>query len=144
MVTIVGLSDVTLGFGSTQVPTFMKFLVDRYAPYSTIIIEPDQTDIPTRDESFGNISIRRVPTFSHIYSKTGRIEYVVKASKLIKSLKPDILVVFTTFCLPVLFKLPYRPKFVIYYSLESVSAYWDLDIQMNSQISSLVDIILFP
>lgn len=110
-----------------------------------IIIEPDQTNIPPRKESFNNLEIHRVPTSFHIYeNRLGRVEYIAKASKLVEKSKPDVLVIFTTFCLPVLFNLSHRAKLVIYYCLESVSSYGELDIQMNREISSKVDLIIFP
>ncbi|MFZ0513713.1 MAG: glycosyltransferase [Candidatus Nitrosopolaris sp.] len=141
---IVGVSDVTLGFGSTQIVAFMKYLSERYQCEITTVIEPDQTDIPPRNELFGKLKIHRVPTTFHIYSRSGRVEYIAKACKIIKKIRPDILVIFTTFCIPVLFNVSHKPRFVIYYSLESVSAYGELDIQMNREIGSKVDLIIFP
>jgi glycosyltransferase involved in cell wall biosynthesis len=141
---IVGVSDVTLGFGSTQILSFMKYLSDYFQGGSTTIIEPDQTDVPPRSESFKNVKIHRIPTTFHIYTTSGRVEYVTKASKLIDKLRPKILVIFTTFCIPVLFNIARRPEFVVYYSLESVSAYGEVDIQMNRELGSKVDLIVFP
>jgi glycosyltransferase involved in cell wall biosynthesis len=142
---LVGVSDVTLGFGSTQVKALMEYLSSYYESGQAIVIEPDQTNIPPRKELFPGLKIHRVPTTFHIYeNRLGRVEYIAKASKLVEKLRPDVLVIFTTFCLPVLFNLSRRPKFVIYYSLESVSAYGELDIQMNREIGSKVDLIIFP
>lgn len=142
---IVGISDVTLGFGSTQIIAFIEYLSAYYKSEQPIIIEPDQTDIPPRKELFPGLKIQRIPTTYHIYNnRLGRVEYIAKASKLVEKLKPDVLVIFTTFCIPVLFNVSHRPKFVIYYSLESVSAYGELDIQMNREIGSRVDLIIFP
>jgi glycosyltransferase involved in cell wall biosynthesis len=140
---IVGVSDVTLGFGSSQIPAFMSYLAAYYEA-ETIVLEPDQTNIPPKNESFQPIKLHRVTTTFDIYSTPGRIEYMEKASKLVDKLKPDVLVIFTTFCIPVLFRMHCRPKFVIYYALESVSAYGGLDVEMNSQIGSKVDLIIFP
>lgn len=122
----------------------MKYISDFYESQIMTIIEPDQTDIPPRNELFGMLKIHRVPTTFHIYSTSGRVEYIAKACKIIERLKPDILVIFTTFCIPVLFNISYKPRFVIYYSLESVSAYGELDVQMNRDIGSKVDLIIFP
>jgi len=142
---IVGVSDVTLGFGSSQIIAFMEYLSNHYKSDVTTVIEPDQTDIPPRKELFVGLKIHRIPTTFHIHnSRLGRVEYIAMASKLVEKLKPDILVIFTTFCIPLLFNISHRPKFVIYYSLESVSAYGELDIQMNREIGSKVDLIIFP
>lgn len=141
---IVGVSDVTLGFGNTQIVAFMKYLNDRYQPEMTTITEPHQTDLPPASGLFGKLKIHRIPTTSHIYSRSGRVEYIAKSSKIIKEIRPDILVIFTTFCIPVLFNISYRPRLVIYYSLESVSAYGEYDTQMNREIGSKVDLIIFP
>ncbi|MDQ6862361.1 MAG: glycosyltransferase [Thermoproteota archaeon] len=141
---IVGISDVTLGFGSTQIIAFMKYLSDYYQSELTTIVEPDQTDIPVRSELFGRLKIHRVSTRFHIYGRSGRVEYLARATKIIEKLKPDILVIFTTFCIPVLFNISHKPRFVIYYSLESVSAYGELDVQMNRDIGQKVDLIIFP
>lgn len=142
-INIVGISDVTLGFGSSQILAFMDYMASHYDANITVF-EPDQTDMPKTHHQNDRIKIHRITTSSFIYDKSGRIEYIAKASKIINKLKPDILVIFVTFCIPILFRIDHRPKFVVYYALESVSAYGELDIEMNKQLGSKVDLIIFP
>jgi hypothetical protein len=58
--------------------------------------------------------------------------------------KPDVLVISCTFCLPVLFRLHRRPRKVIYYSIESIPFYGGFDVEMNLRVAPLLDVVIFP
>jgi glycosyltransferase involved in cell wall biosynthesis len=139
---VLAVSDVSIGYGSSQIPSIVQFLGDLYNA-EKIIIEPDQIERPSKKDLFPNIKIQRIITNTHPHSPGGRIEYVLDASKLVEKIKPDILIICTTFTLPVLFKINFRPKKVIYYSLEAISHYTG-DLEMNQIIDSKVDLIVFP
>ena len=61
-----------------------------------------------------------------------------------EQLQPDILVVFCTYAIPVLFKLKIRPRFVIYYAVELTSSYGRIDIDMGRNLDGLVDLVIYP
>jgi glycosyltransferase involved in cell wall biosynthesis len=141
-VKILAVSDVSVGYGSRQIPAIVDSLGDHYGA-EKYIIEPDQIEKAPNHDAFPNITIHRIITNIHPHSPGGRIEYIIKASKLIDKIKPNILIISTTFTLPVVFKIHYRPQKTIYYCLESISHYVG-DIEINRHIDELVDLIIFP
>ena len=139
---LVIIADVSTGYGSRQITSIADYLGDYFNSDKTII-EPDQIEKPARHNLFPHIKFFRLKTHIHPHAPAGRIEYIINATKTVNQLKPEILVICTTFSLPVLFKLNYKPKKTIYYSLESIDHYVG-DLPMNKCIDNLVDIIIFP
>lgn len=144
MTRIVGISDVSVGYGSPQVTAFMTSLQQVYQTQQVLLIEPDHPERIPRHELFPNLCISRVYSQIHPYTTAGRIQYMVEAARLVNDEQPDVLVVFCSYSLPALFKLRRRPRMVIYYAIEQPSAYGPLDVEMNRQLSGLVDLIIYP
>jgi len=142
-VKIVGVSDASLGYGSPQIPMFMQSLAIYYGTKS-MIIEPDTPGKPPLHDLYPDLLIKRMYTGIHPYSTAGRIRYIMAAAKEINKLRPDILVIFCTYSFPVLFKIKYRPRFVIYYAIELISMYGSFDIMMNRYGAPFVDLVIFP
>lgn len=141
---VVGVSDVSVGYGSPQVPAFINSLGRFYANAECILFEPDQPEKAPRHKLFPQLTIKRITTKFHPHSTAGRIEYVSQVAGLVESLRPDVLVLYCTYSLPVLFKLRKKPAFVIYYEIEPVWAYGAFDVEMNKHISDLVDLLIYP
>src|SRR5438552_1941457 len=112
------VSDVTLGYGSPQVPSFAKSLAGHFGAPTTIF-EPDQLRSPFALDS-DRCQLVRVSTDVSPYTRAGRIEYVLKVAEELNRVRPSIVVCFCTFTLPVLTKLKYRPELSIYYVIENV------------------------
>ncbi|HEX5445129.1 MAG TPA: hypothetical protein VFW87_14920 [Pirellulales bacterium] len=140
---IVAVSDASLGFGSPQVPEFVRSLRGHYGG-EAVILEPDVLDKPPRHELYPDLKIERLNTAVNPYVPEGRIRYLLAVANRINELQPDVLVVFCTFCLPVLFKLLRRPKFVIYHSIESIVFYGETDLAMNRAAAEWIDLVIFP
>jgi glycosyltransferase involved in cell wall biosynthesis len=143
MTRIVAVSDVTVGYGSPQLPLLVESLARRYGAPATII-EPAQPELPPMHASFPDLAIRRIVTAEHPHSTLGRMEYVWRAARLVNELGPEIFVICCTYCLPVAYRLKQRPKKVIYYSIESIPFYGDFDIEMNRRAAPLLDVVIFP
>lgn len=139
---VLAVSDVSMGYGSRQISYIVDYLGNFYKA-EKIIIEPDQMELPPQHYLFPGIKIHRLIGSTHPYSNAGRIEFILKASKFVDRIRPDILIICTTYTLPTLFKIKFKPKKVIYYCLESISHY-DGDLEMNQNIDSKVDLIIFP
>jgi len=135
------VSDVQLGYGSPQIIELMKFLCIHYDAQG-IVLEPNEQEGKRIVHSFKDLSIVSIKS-RDTYSKSGRTQYLKNALKVIESIKPEIFVICTTFCLPILFELSSKPKFVIYYYLETAMVYGQHDTIMNSKIKNLVDLIIF-
>jgi len=142
---IVVVSDVTIGYGSPQVPLLAGSLREHYGGKASVhIVEPAQPELAPRHGQFPLFTVHRVATADHPHSPVGRTEYVWRAAKLVNRLKPDVVVISCTYCLPVLFRLNRRPRKVIYYSIESIPFYGEFDVEMNRRAAPLLDVILFP
>lgn len=141
---IVGVSDVSVGHGSPQILALMKSLIQRYPGAEAHILEPDQSNIAPYEDPEVQLKALRMDTAFDAYSGLGRREYCVNAAKKVNQLNPDILIIFCTFCLPVLFKLKKKPGFVIYYHLEYAPFYGGFDIQMNQVVGNRVDMVIHP
>lgn len=141
---IVGISDVSVGYGSPQILAMMNSLLDRYDNATATIIEPDQPAIEPWYSEDHRLHVKRINTAFDPYSDMGRREYIIESTKRTNVIEPDILVIFCTFTLPVLFKLKKRPKLTIYYQIEFAPAYGELDIKMNRICEDLIDIVIYP
>jgi len=141
---IVGVSDVSIGLGSTIIVAFMNSVVSHYGA-DAILIEPDQPEVPpTRSRSFG-FALKRISTLFHPHNhRAGHIEYINRAAEEVENLQPDILVIFCSYAIPVAFKVHRRPPMVIYYAIELTSSYGKLHVEMGQYLNSVVDLIIYP
>lgn len=139
---VVCVSDVNIGYGSPQIPKLVEFLSQKYDA-EAIILEPNEPLKPRKQDFSTNYTMRTIPLSSHPHTQRGRKEFIKKAVEMVEQLKPDVLVICATYSLPVLFQINFRPKFVIYYYLESIVTYGRNDIEMNKKIDQLVDLIIF-
>lgn len=136
------VSDVCLGYGSPQITDLVVGLCEYYGADS-LVVEPHRAELPPRHNALPRLRIRRTKNVFSPYSDPGRVEYVLEAASIIREYQPDLLVVACTFCLPVLFKLRKRPRFVIYYSYESIPFYGPFDVEMNRHLEGMVDLVIF-
>lgn len=141
---IMGVSDVSVGYGSPEVLELMSSLSSHYGEEATLI-EPDEITRPPLDHyPFANVKVRRLRATYQTYSMPFRIEYLDEAARLVNEARPDVLVVFCTFTLPLLFKLDYKPRFVLYHCYELASKYGERDIEINRLAARKIDLITFP
>jgi hypothetical protein len=142
-VRIVAVSDVTLGYGTPQLPLLTESIAAHYGG-EVKVVEPVQPELAPRHAQYPSFDIRRIATSDHPHSPIGRSEYIWRAAKLVNSLRPDVVVICCTYCLPVLYRLARRPRKVIYYSVESIPFYGAFDVEMNRRAAPLLDAIVFP
>ncbi len=141
---IVVVSDVTIGYGSPQVPLLASSLAQHYPGATVEIVEPVQPELAPRHGQFPAFRFHPVTTTDHPHSTVGRAEYIWRATKEVDRIRPDVLVISCTYCLPVVFRMKRRPKKVIYYSIESIPFYGEFDVEMNRRAAGLLDLIFFP
>lgn len=148
---VVGVSDVSLGYGSPQMPALLESLAEHYAPCRAVVIEPDQSERPPRPERFPTLEFERLPTRFAPYTREGLVEYNAQAARLVAALQPDLLVVSSTLVLPALLRLRRRPKFTIYYMLESLAYYAQGDtpharfmLNLNRHAARQLDLVIYP
>jgi hypothetical protein len=142
-VKIAAVADVSVGYGSPQIPRMMESLAAHYGQ-EAVILEPDQTDKRPLDVPPQGCTLERIATTVHPHTALGRREYIAASGRRINALRPDLLVLFCTFTLPVLTQLRYRPRYTLYHSIESVSPYGEVDVAVNRRFASDVDLVVFP
>jgi hypothetical protein len=140
---IAAVSDVSVGYGSPQIPSLTRSLADYYGGRA-VIYEPDDSSRPPVKILADQFVIQRVMTETAPYSGTGRIEYVRKVAAALNAARPPVLVIFCTFCLPVLLRLRYRPKAIIYSLLEMISPYGPADVELNRLLADRFHLLIFP
>ncbi|HVX12974.1 MAG TPA: hypothetical protein VHC22_17455 [Pirellulales bacterium] len=142
-VEIAGVADVSVGYGSPQIPRLMESLAEHYER-EVVILEPDQTDKKPLDTPPRGCALERIATSVHPHTTLGRREYISATGRRINALRPDLLVLFCTYTLPVLTQLRYRPRCTVYHCIETVANYGPLDVAVNRRFASDVDLVVFP
>lgn len=140
---IIGVSDVSLGFGSPQINEIVSYLSLKLRCDSAMILEPDQPEKKYDMHRYEPVILRRIYTEEDIY-QGGRVEYIRECAKIINEKKPNVLLIVCSFTLPVLFFLSYRPQRVIYYNIEMANAYGRDDEILNQSIADKVDLLVYP
>ena len=140
---IAAISDVTIGYGTPQIPALVSSVAGHFGG-DVSILEPAQPELPPRHDHFPFFQFHRIATTVHPHSVPGRAEYVWHGARILNQLRPDVLIVGCTYSLPVLFKLRRRPELVIYYCLESVPFYGPFDVELNRHLDGRADVVIFP
>ncbi len=140
---IVGVSDVTTGFGSPEVPALMDSLA-RHFQQPALLIQPDEISRrPPQGPLSPRVDVEHVCSTWETYTPPYAIDYLRHAAARVNRLRPDVLVVFSGFAFPVLARLRYRPRLVIYHCYELASrdtrSKW-----VHRLLAGRVDIITFP
>ena len=148
---IAGVSDVAVGYGSPQIPAFLRSLMEHYSVESGYLFEPDQPERPPRHGLFPHLRIARVETRAEAYSGPGWIEYNARVARELERLAPDVLVLFSPPTLPALWGLRRKPALTIYYVLESTGPYTGhaspfgrLLGDMHRHAAPKLDLLVFP
>lgn len=136
------ISDACIGHGSPQVISLAAYL-KHYVAEQITIIEPHIADLPPRHSMYPNFGFMRIRSKCHPYFG-GRSDYCKSAADILHTVKPNILVVVCTFCMPVLLFLKYRPGLIVFYSIESILQYGKADVALNRYLRDKIDLILWP
>lgn len=137
------LSDVSVGYGSPQIPSLARSLGDLFH-CPALVIEPDQPDRPPVSLGMENVTQERVYTLTHPYTWSGHIEYGLACAARIDRLKPDILVVCAFLSIGALVRMKHKPRLVIYYGIEHTSGEMPAHRQLFNAVANKFDLCIFP
>lgn len=137
------LSDVSVGYGSPQVPSLARSLGNLFH-CPALILEPDQPDRPPVDLGIENVGHERVYTLTHPYTWSGHVEYGLACAARVERLKPDVMVVCAFLGIGALFGLKHKPRLIIYYGLEHTSGEMLAHRQLFKAVADKVDLCIFP
>lgn len=135
---IVGITDLSVGYGSPQITALLQSLRARYGTRA-VLLENDQSERPPAHDLYPDLEIERIPAPFHPYSGEGRIWFVKEVTARLKVLRPKMLVLFASHTLPVLMRLRKIPDFVVYYALEAGE-----NPAVQSLVHDEIDLLLFP
>jgi hypothetical protein len=137
------VTDVSLGYGTPQATALARSLSAHFGATASIF-EPDVA-LPVRQASRDSaIQMRRVSTDVTPYCAAGRIQYVLRVAEQLNQSRPEVVVAWNTFTLPVLAKLNYRPRTAIYVLSEMIAPYGRFANRLNRSLSSQIDAVVVP
>lgn len=137
------LSDVSVGYGTPQVLSLARSLARLWSA-SVTVFEPDQPERPPVDASDAAISVERIYTATHPYGPSGRTEFCLALIEALNRSKPDVVVFASFLAAPVIARLNFRPKAVIYYGLEHTDGGRQNEQRLFRTIASRIDLAIFP
>jgi glycosyltransferase involved in cell wall biosynthesis len=140
------LSNISVGYGTPQIVYFTQSLGRLAGDARPLLIESDQPERPPRHGQFSDVDIRRVASPHHPFSRMGQIRYLNAARDLLDAARPDILLLPSTYCLPVLWLMRHRPAIVIYYVLEMPDAFGFTreEFRLNLYARDRIDLAIYP
>jgi hypothetical protein len=141
--TIAVVSDVSLGYGSPQVGALARSLSEHFGA-TAMVYEPDQSQRPPCLRQHNGMDVQRIATDVTPYSLSGRIQYLTAVARRLNALRPAIVAMMNTYCLPALAKLNYRPRQTVYVLSEMIAPYGRLAEAMNRWLGARIDLIVFP
>ncbi len=140
---IMVLSDVSVGYGSPQIPSLARSLGNLFH-CPALVIEPDQPDRPPVELGLENVSQERIYTLTHPYTWSGHVEYGLACASQIDRLKPDVLVVCAFLGIGALVSMKHKPRLVIYYAIEHTSGEMPAHRQLFNAVAAKIDLCIFP
>jgi len=141
------VSNISVGYGTPQILYLLRSLrelIEGTAPPT--LLEIDQPERPPRHDLFPDLDITRIYTLRHPQSREGSIQYINEAAAHLNKERPEVLVIPSTYSLPVLWLLSYAPRIVVYYVLEmpeTLIANCE-QVQLNQHARRWVDVALYP
>lgn len=137
------LSDVSVGYGSPQIPSLARSLGNLFQ-CSSVIVEPDQPDRPPVDLGIELVSLERVYTLTHPYTWSGHVEYGLACAARIDRMKPDVVVVCAFLGIGALAAAQHKPRLVIYYGIEHTSGEMPAHRKLFNAVADKIDLCIFP
>lgn len=141
---IVGIADVSVGYGSPEVPALMHSLCERFGAKGTLI-EPDElTRPPFPKRTDLKFELQRMRSDYEDHTPLWHRQYLDSAYKMAQSLNPDILIIFGGTIFGGIGRLRKQPKVLIYHAYELISHLSERDIDAHKAYIDKADIIITP
>lgn len=137
------LSDVSVGYGTPQVLSLAGSLAQLWSA-NTVIYEPDQPERPPVRHTLPGVDVQRIYTATHPYTPSGRTEFCLTVIDRVNQTRPQVIVLSSFLAAPVIAKLSYRPKAVIYYGLEHTDGGRPNEQRLFRTIADKIDLAIFP
>lgn len=142
------LSDVALGYGCPQIALMARSLREHFSPAEVTIFEPDQKGRVCAPPPADGVAVRRLGTRFAPHHPVFHVEYNRALVRELDAMRPDVVVTVSAWVLPALLLMRERPRWSIYYMLETLdhqvqgggAHFFDL----NKMARDRVDVVVFP
>lgn len=140
---IVGISDVSIGYGSPEVPAIMHDICTRFPNFKGVLIEPDEPDRQPENRS-RSFTLERVATTLKPQSLSWMRHFMHNALERIEALKPDILIIFGALVFPIIPALKTRPQKIIYHAYEQIADVPAEILAAHKHFLADIDLVISP
>lgn len=142
--TIIGISDVSIGYGSPEVPALMDSLCKMLGKRG-LLIEPDEiARPPLKLEWDAAFDLHRVASAYPDHSTVWHNHFLTSAVELVRRHDPELVVIFGSPSFSVLAALPKWPQKVIYHAYELISSLSSRELEAHRHLLDRVDLIITP
>jgi hypothetical protein len=144
MTRIVGISDVSVGYGSPEVPALLDSICKAYGTQG-ILIEPDEIARPPITFDWEPaFELRRVSSRYEDHSAAWHTNYKRAAVQLIDELNPEVLVLFGSAVFNLIPLIRRKPRKIIYHAYEYISTLPKQEVTIHRLFLKDVDLIIAP
>jgi hypothetical protein len=141
---IIGISDVSLGYGSPEIPALFDVICER-AGAQGLLLEPDEPDRPRSGlASRRPFLVERISSVLPSTTTAWRREFLRAARLRIEREHPDTLVIFGGANFLLLPSLRQRPRTVIYHAYEQIADLGPDDLNAHAAYLPDVDLVISP
>lgn len=141
---IVGISDVSVGYGSPEVPALMDSICRSFG-VTGLLIEPDEIARPpvtwTWNSSF---KLERISSSFSDHTPAWHRHFQANALRRVEAVDPDVLIVFGSSVFASLMGLRSRPRCLIYHAYEFISSLSENDRTAHTCLIKDVDLVITP
>lgn len=141
---VVGISDVSIGYGSPEVPALMHSLCKMLRTQG-LLIEPDEIARPPVRMHWGPaFDLYRVSSPYPDHTPAWENQFLGKAVDLVAQNDPDVLIIFGAPPFAALMALAKWPNKVIYHAYELISALPPHHLDAHRHLLGRVDLVITP
>jgi hypothetical protein len=141
---VAGVSDVSIGYGSPEVPALMHSLC-RMLGVRGELIEPDEIARPpiTLDWD-AQFDLVRIPSRFIDHSRAWHGHYLSSAARRLNRTRPDVVVVFGGSVFPITLLFRWKPPTIIYHAYEFISNLSHHGRMAHTMMLPKVDLMIAP
>jgi len=141
---VIGISDVSVGYGSPEVPALMDSICKTVGARG-LLIEPDEINRPPIAMTWSpEFNLCRVMSKFPDHSPPWHRHFQASALREVERHKPDMLVIFGSSVFSSLMGLSFWPKCVVYHAYEFISNLSAHDLAAHHCLLSKCDLVITP
>lgn len=121
-VSVLGISDVSVGYGSPEIVALMHDLAECDWVASARLLEADEPDRPHITGGHFSFELERIGAHGLPPQSLSWTRHTIReAARIANNTRPDVLILFGGAIFPVIALLNYRPRSIVYHAYEQIS-----------------------